>query len=112
MIDMTSDIYPPSLLSRLRLISTDGCHLCHAALAILEEAIQYLPQEIDVIDLDDGQYDIFETLIPVLVLISEDERHHAQTQIDYARYLQSPSHTALCWPFDTKDIHRLLRNNL
>ncbi|RAU17730.1 glutaredoxin family protein [Nitrincola tibetensis] len=75
---------------KLELMSTEGCHLCDEAEAVLLLSLPATEVEIDWVDIayDDALMDQFATRIPVL-------------------YCPATNH-ALDWPFAQEDVHAFL----
>ncbi len=75
---------------KLRFYTTDGCHLCEEAWALIEPVIQRRALAIECIDvMDDPQAEVrYAECIPVL---ERDDRNQA-----------------LYWPFDAAAIYRFL----
>lgn len=85
--------------AHLVLLGTDGCHLCHEALQIIESAIGHLPPEVDIIDLPEVAYQLLEIRIPVLyrhVSSTSIMNHLAMGGLDEAH--------CLFWPFQQADV--------
>ncbi|GAB2590231.1 glutaredoxin family protein [Nitrincola alkalisediminis] len=79
---------------KLELMSTEGCHLCDEAEAVLQLSVLADQVEVDWVDIayDDALMDQFATRIPVLYCPSTAQ--------------------ALDWPFSPEDVHAFLTSVL
>lgn len=93
--------------SNLVLFGTDGCHLCHEALELIESAIGHLPPEIDIIDLPEVAYQFLEVRIPVLYVNMPNAKASYKSTIDSALN-ELKQDQCLFWPFQPNDVCALV----
>lgn len=74
----------------LELLTTDGCHLCEQAIAVLQTGLRPEQAEVDLLDIayDDGLVEAYGTRIPVL--------------------REPATGRELDWPFGVRDLHLFL----
>lgn len=77
---------------KLLFYTTSGCHLCDQALKVIRSSLSRTRYELEMIEIADSDalIEAFGTKIPVL------EK-------------QSTGHN-LCWPFNAKDVRKLVKN--
>jgi hypothetical protein len=91
--------YNIDFLAKIRLLGTDGCHLCHEAMVLCEQTLGYLPAEIEITDFADVLYNLYEVRIPVLAYIPDTSMPLAEI---------AGSDLELAWPFDDAALENFL----